>query len=83
MARELFILKGGKPTRNHPHNMTIGECPWFLDWYPKGGKLQISMKDFESHSVSFTYGDLFPTMRFKDDKPYRGQVYTMDEICNK
>lgn len=80
MARELFILKGGKPTRNHPHYMTIGECPWLLDWYPKGGKLQIPMKDFEPHSVSFTYGDLFPTMRFKDDKPYRGQVYTMDEI---
>lgn len=80
MARELFILKGGKPTRNQPHYMTIGDCPWLLDWYPNGAKLRISMKDFEPHSISFTYGDLFPTMRFKDDKPYRGQIYTLDEI---
>lgn len=30
--------------------------------------------------MSFTYGDLFPTMRYQDDKPYRGKVYVKNEI---
>ncbi|MBP1994407.1 hypothetical protein [Paenibacillus eucommiae] len=81
-ARELFILKGGRPVRSFPHYMTLGECPWLLDWYPNGRKLRIAMKEFEPDSVSFTYGDLFPTMRYQDGKPYRGQIYTLDEIYN-
>lgn len=28
----------------------------------------------------FTYGDIFPAMRYKDEKSYRGQVYTLYEI---
>ncbi|WP_169087899.1 hypothetical protein [Paenibacillus sp. PL91] len=79
-ARELFILKGGKPVRNHPHYMTIGKCPWLLDWYPRGRELQISIEEFAPATISFTYGDLFPTMRYEDGKPYRGQVYTLQEI---
>jgi hypothetical protein len=31
-------------------------------------------------TVSFTYGDSFPAMRFQDGKPYRGQVYTLEEL---
>lgn len=38
--------------------------------------------DLSANSVSFTYGDLFPTMRYTDDKPYRKQVYTKDEILD-
>jgi hypothetical protein len=30
--------------------------------------------------VSFTYGDSFPAMRFRDGKPYRGLAYTLAEI---
>lgn len=30
--------------------------------------------------ISFTYGDIFPAMRYKDNKPYRGKVYTLNEI---
>ena len=37
--------------------------------------------EFDEWTISFTYGDLFPTMRFQDGKPYRGQIYTKDEIC--
>lgn len=79
-ARELFIKKGGKPFRTSPHYMTLGECPWLLDWYPEGKNLQISVDQFDPDSISFTYGDLFPTMRYQDSKPYRNQVYTRDEI---
>lgn len=79
-ARELFIGKGGKPIRRQPHYMTFGKCPWLLEWYPSGRELLIPIDDFESSCLSFTYGDLFPTMRFQDGKPYRNQIYTKAEI---
>ncbi|UQZ33257.1 hypothetical protein C2I18_06605 [Paenibacillus sp. PK3_47] len=79
-AREAFIAKGGRPLRQHPHCMTLGRCPWLLEWYPEGKELQIPLSAFADDTVSFTYGDLFPAMRFQDGKPYRGQVYTLDEI---
>lgn len=79
-ARELFILQGGKPILSYPHYMTIGECPWLLDWYPNGRELRISIQEFEPCTISFTYGDLFPALRYQDGKPYRNQVYTLDQI---
>ncbi|GFN30775.1 hypothetical protein [Paenibacillus xylaniclasticus] len=79
-ARELFIIKGGKPVRSAPHYMTMGECPWLLDWFEEGQQLAIALEQFDASSVSFTYGDLFPTMRVQDGRKYRGHVYTMHEI---
>jgi hypothetical protein len=79
-ARELFIMQGGKPIRSHPHYMTIGKCPWLMDWYPNGRELRILLEEFDPRTISFTYGDLFPTMRCQDGKPYRNQVYTLDQI---
>ncbi|MBB3111861.1 hypothetical protein FHS18_003929 [Paenibacillus phyllosphaerae] len=79
-AREMFLLKGGKPVRVAPHYMTVGECPWLLTWYENGQALRIPAPTFDPCSISFTYGDLFPTMRVLDSKPYRGQVYTLREI---
>lgn len=35
---------------------------------------------FSPECISFTYGDLFPAMRYPDGKPYRGQVYLLAEI---
>ncbi|MCM3785642.1 hypothetical protein M3231_21990 [Neobacillus mesonae] len=79
-AREQFVQKGGKPIQYFPHYMTLGACPWLLDWYPNGRELQISMDELDSKILSFTYGDLFPTMRYVDEKPYRCQVYMLEEI---
>lgn len=79
-ARELFILKGGKPLRSSPHYMTVGKCPWLIEWYENGKELEIPLRLFHPLTVSFTYGDLFPTMRVQDGKAYRGQVYTLNEI---
>nr|WP_282943459.1 hypothetical protein [Paenibacillus sp. RC67] len=81
-ARALFIMKGGKPINHYPHNMTLGPCHWIKDWYRNGQELKIAMDEFEDQSISFTYGDLFPTMRYKDGKPYRGNVYTKPEILD-
>jgi hypothetical protein len=79
-ARELFIHKGGMPVRISPHYMTIGACPWIKEWYENGEEICIHINEFADSTISFTYGDLFPTMRFEDGKIYRKQVYTKDEI---
>ncbi len=42
--------------------------------------MKIPFKEFDKKAVSFTYGDTFPAMRYKDGKAYRGQVYTIDEL---
>jgi hypothetical protein len=79
-ARDLFILKGGEPVSSYPHYMTLGECVWIKDWYQNGRELRLRLDEFDESAVSFTYGDLFPTMRYKDGKPYRETVYTKREI---
>lgn len=79
-ARELFIHKGGAPTRARPHYMTLGPCDWIRHWYRDGRELNIPLEEFHPRLISFTYGDLFPTMRYDDGKPYRGEVYTLAEI---
>ena len=79
-VRALFIEKGGKPQRLRPHYFVLGECSWLLSWYPHGRELRLPLATFSQKSVSFTYGDTFPAMRFRDEKPYRGQVYTLAEL---
>ncbi|MBR2566929.1 MAG: hypothetical protein IKE29_20265 [Paenibacillus sp.] len=79
-AREIFIGKGGKPIRSNPHYMTLGKCQWLKEWYKDGKELEIDIDEFNEKTISFTYGDLFPTMRFQDGKPYRGQIYMKEEI---
>ncbi len=80
VARNLFIEKGGKPIRTTPQYMTLGQCPWIKEWYREGQQLEIHIDEFDEGTISFTYGDLFPTMRYQDGKPYRRKIYTLDEI---
>mgnify|MGYP000863908596 CR=1 FL=1 len=79
-VRRMFIEKGGKPQRERPHYLVVGECPWLLTWYKCGQELRVPIDLFSGDIVSFTYGDLFPTMRYLDGKPYRCQVYTLSEL---
>ena len=79
-VRDLFIQKGGKPERERPHYMILGACPWGFSWYQNGCELRISLDQFQPEIVSFTYGDTFPAMRFGDGKPYRRQVYCLEEL---
>ncbi|QOS77752.1 hypothetical protein JNUCC31_23795 [Paenibacillus sp. JNUCC31] len=81
-AYDQFIAKGGKPTNRYPHYLTLGACAWLESWYTDPDCVTISWEDLPPDSVSFTYGDLFPTMRYLDDKAYRKQVYTKDEILD-
>ena len=79
-VRTLFIAKGGKPQRLHPHSMILGQSDWLKSWYVDGQELCIPLPEFAPECVSFTYGDLFPSMRYPDGKAYRGQVYVMSEL---
>jgi hypothetical protein len=79
-VRRLFMEKGGRPVRLHPHYFVLGECAWLKSWYPHGCELRIPLRVFRAESISFTYGDTFPAMRYKDGRPYRGKVYTLAEL---
>jgi hypothetical protein len=79
-ARDLFARKGGRPVRSRPHYMTLGECTWLLDWYRQGRELTVGLDQFDPSVISFTYGDLFPAMRLAGQRPYWGQVFTVEEI---
>ena len=82
IARGIFIKKGGKPIRHVPHYMVIEKCDWLKTWYKQGEYVNIPITSFDLDTVSFSYGDLFPTFsdRVADGKEYRRQVYTYDEI---
>ncbi len=80
LVRQLFIAKGGQPRRERPHYMIVGACPWLMSWYPQGRELRIPLAAFEPQIISFTYGDTFPAMRYRDGRTYRGQVYTLAEL---
>lgn len=79
--RSLFIAKGGHPQRLFPHYMIVERCEWVCSWYKEPGVVAIPLQTFDPLAVSFTYGDSFPALRFQDGKPYRGQVYTVQEIA--
>lgn len=81
-ARSAFVAKGGKPVRQVPHYMVVGECTWLATWYREGCCLRVHLSAFSPETISFTYGDLFPTFspRVTDKREYRGQVYTLPEI---
>jgi len=79
-VRELFIRKKGRPQRQRPHYMILGACSWLKEWYIEGQELRIPLAYFLPEIVSFTYGDTFPAMRYQDGKPYRKQVYTLNEL---
>jgi hypothetical protein len=78
--RALFTAKGGRPKLMRPHYMILGACPWLKNWYVDGQEVQIKLVSIPEHCVSFTYGDSFPAMNYDDGKPYRGQVYTRNEL---
>jgi hypothetical protein len=60
--------------------MCLGACSWLLEWYLDGREIRVPLVSFDPRIVSFTYGDCFPAMRYQDGKPYRGQVYTLEEL---
>ena len=82
LIRDLFVQKGGKIERKAPHYMVVEHSPWLSTWYENSAFIKIPIEEFDSKTLSFTYGDSHPTFspRVKDGKEYRKKLYMYDEI---
>ena len=82
LVRSMFIEKGGRPVLEVPHYMVIGECPFLATWFEDSAYIKIPIDEFDLQTLSFTYGDTFPTFseRITDGMEYRKKVYLYDEI---
>jgi hypothetical protein len=82
LVYEQFIEKGGKPEKETPHYFVVGECPWLTTWYEQADYIKIPITEFNLRTISFTYGDTFPTFspNVTDGLEYRNTVYTYKEI---
>lgn len=82
LARNMFIEKGGMPTRKAPHYMVVEACKWLNSWYIDGCHVKIPIEEFDLSTISFTYGDMHPTFSpiVNDGKEYRKKIYTYSEI---
>ena len=82
MVRTEFAKKGGLIKRLSPHYLVVEHSPWLSTWYENCVSIKIPVWEFDLRTVSFTYGDSMPTFSptVDDDKEYRKQVYTYDEI---
>lgn len=54
--KEMFIAHGGKPQRDAPIYMMLGE---HKQWYEYPAVIPIPLIEFDYLTVSFTYGDSF------------------------
>ncbi len=80
LVRQRFIERGGHPARESPFTMVLGSCSWFHSWYVNTREIRILLREFDPDGISFTYGDMFPAMRFKDGKAHRGTVALGEEL---
>jgi len=84
ILRAQFTKKGGVIRRHAPHYMVVEHCPWLSTWFENSAYVKIPIRDFDVRTISFTYGDSHPVFsqrpNMMDDKEYRKQLYTYDEI---
>jgi len=78
-----FMKKDGKPERKNPHYMILGECNDPKNWFNQMDYIKIPLNEFNLDTVSFTYGDSFPTffgVHFGNKSEYILNVYKYNEI---
>jgi hypothetical protein len=81
-AYSMFVRKGGKPLRKAPHYMIMAEneldeCKaWFLDY----AVVKIPLDEFDKNTISFTYGDSYPTFKPIFDEEPEYNLFLYDEI---
>ena len=82
ILRREFAAKGGVMERNSPHYMVVEYSPWLSTWYEQSELLKIPVEEFDTRTLSFTYGDSMPTFspKVNDGKEYRKKLYTYEEI---
>ena len=80
--REMFIARGGKPQRAVPIYMMFGEHKQWESAYENPAVIQIPLIEFDSLTVSFTYGDSFAILNpsLFGEEEYWNRVYFIDEI---
>jgi len=79
--RAQFCEQGGQPIRLTPHYMIVGMCDWVITWYAEGRSISVPIDAFDPATVSLTYGDSFPAMRFDPTRPWHGRVWRLDELA--
>jgi hypothetical protein len=77
--RQLFLERGGKPVRETPFYMTLGESPWFKGLNEQHREVRIPLSELNPQTTSVTFPDSFITMS-KPDKAYFRKVFTLPEI---
>ncbi len=82
LIRGEFLAKGGRAELLSPHYMVVGKCPWLSEWYEQPDFIKIPAEEFDTATISFTYGDSMPTFSplVNDGKEYRRRIYTYDEL---
>ncbi len=84
IIKKEFIKKGGIVKREVPHYMVVEHSPWLSTWFENSTFIKIPIEEFDTKTISFTYGDSHPTFspwpRDDDWKEYRRKLYTYDEI---
>lgn len=80
--RTEFARKGGIIERTAPHYLVVEHSPWLSTWYEDGSFIKIPIEEFDTRTISFTYGDSMPTFSPKvdDGREYRKKCYTYEEI---
>lgn len=83
--KKLFVQKGGIVKRYAPHYMVVEHSPWLTTWHENSSYIKIPIREFDTRTISFTYGDMFPVFNTMhthkmSDKEWHDTVYTYDEI---
>ena len=80
--REAFVEHGGKPQREVPIYMMLGECRQWESAYEDPAVIKIPLKEFDPLTVSFTYGDSFAIFNPElfGIEEYWNKIYFADEI---
>ncbi len=62
--------------------MVVEHSPWLSTWFENMAFIKIPIEEFDTDTLSFTYGDSHPTFspRVNDGKEYRKKLYNFEEI---
>ena len=83
-AYSMFIRKGGKPQRQVPYYgiLSENELEEGYEWFVDCGVIKIPIDEFDKSTLSFTYGDSFPTFKPWGEEEPEYNLYTYDEILS-
>ena len=77
--RDIFLSKGGKPSRLNPYYCVLGSSDWFLGLNDMHREIRIPIAELDERLVSLTFPDSLITMT-DQIKPYYEKVYLLSEL---